>query len=450
MRKGFRSRPIGWIAAFGTLAAATLVIAAPSGAAGEKTYEVSFEASCVLAPGVLNQKGVIKVHVRGNAPPTVERGQQFFLSSFQLDLTMPKEWAEPFFSLGSRSVKGDLLSFVLDAANAEPAKLNIAGPLTGPREGVRPLAIRAPIEDRETEIIAPPGEETFDAGPWRVTGHTGEEVSLGVDSSPGIKETSSGHFESTGEGILIEVTGYNELGEADVGPVQTACTAPEHLIVAAIPINGESSSTTTATTTTATTTTTTTPRCPGGPDCGGPLNDKLTGSVTVHKLRQSITLPEGCTFRGIGEIPGPFEANTKCPPFTATFKLFGGLIRTTLGLNVVESEPVKGKFAVEENPSPPGPAIIHMTGTARDNIEVTSVGLFGLTIPVSCKTAEPVVFAIDSKRTAEELLTIGATSSGETTLPAVQCGGPLGGIVGSLFTALMSGANNAYTLTIAP
>ena len=229
MPEGLRFRPIGWITGFGTLAAmvATLVIAAPSGAAGEKTYEVSFEANCVLAPGVLNQKGVIKVHVRGNAPPTVERGQQFFLSSFQLALTMPKEWAEPFFSLGSRSVKGDLLNFVLDAANAEPAKLNIAGP----REGVRPLAIRAPIEDREIEIIVPPGEETFDAGPWRVTGHTGEEVLLSVDSSPGIKETSLGHFESTGEGILTEFTGYDESGEANVGPVQVACSAPEHIVV---------------------------------------------------------------------------------------------------------------------------------------------------------------------------------------------------------------------------
>ena len=123
---------------------------------------------------------------------------------------------------------------------------------------------------------------------------------------------------------------------------------------------------------------------------------------------------------------------------------------TTLGLNLAQSEKVKGSVAVEEGATTESPSILHLTGTARYSIEVTSVGLFGLTLPVSCKTAEPIAFTINSRRTATELLNIGATSTGETTLPALQCGGPLGGVLGSLFTVLMSGPSNPYTLTIAP
>ena len=119
---------------------------------------------------------------------------------------------------------------------------------------------------------------------------------------------------------------------------------------------------------------------------------------------------------------------------------------TRLTTGAVQSEPVKGAF--ELDPHKEGNLLV--TGTAKDNIEITSVGLLGLTIATSCKTEEPVVFGLHSSRSPTELLTIGATSSGETTLPAVQCGGPLGGVAGSLLTLLMSGPHNPYTLTIAP
>jgi hypothetical protein len=166
--------------------------------------------------------------------------------------------------------------------------------------------------------------------------------------------------------------------------------------------------------------------------------------VTVHKLGQKITLPEGCTFEGPAEgIPGAFEAHTKCPPFGATFKLLG-LIPATIGLNLTEAEPTRGRLEPEAS----GKVLI--TGTGKDNIEVTSLSVFGLELPLSCSTAEPVVFAINGSATPQELLTIGVTSNGETTLPAVRCNGFLGGIAGSLVTLLVSGPNNPYTLTIAP
>ena len=328
MRERLRSRPIGWITAFGTLAAmvATLVVVAPGGATPGpgKTFETSFEANCVLAPGVLNQKGVIRVHYSGEGPATLERHDEFSLHHNMISVVTPKEWGELFFSVGSRSVKGFVLSTIIDNHNSSPAKKNIAQPPEFPTG----LPIKTTLENREVEFTVPSEGRSFEVGPWVVTGVQGEEFALTLSAIPGFREVSSGHFESTGEGILSEITGFDENGEADVGPVQVACTAPENVVVYSAPIVGEGATTGPTVgpcgrpycppeTTRTTLPTTTTSRCPGGPDCGGPLNDKLTGSVTVHKLRQSITLPEGCTFRGIGEIPGLFEANTKCPPFTA-------------------------------------------------------------------------------------------------------------------------------------
>ena len=73
-----------------------------------------------------------------------------------------------------------------------------------------------------------------------------------------------------------------------------------------------------------------------------------------------------------------------------------------------------------------------------------------MTLPASCQTAQPVVFPLSSEVTVEELLTKGTSSSGETTLPAVHCGGFLGSCIGSLLTILMSGPNNPYVFAITP
>ena len=317
MLGGLRFRPIGWAAALGTLAtmAATLALAAPGGATPglEKGFEVSYEANCILAPGVLNERGVLKVHTGGEAPGTVEKGDVFSLRNARIAITAPKEWGELFFAVGSRSVRGLATHVTIHAHNAEPETLNVALPPEFPSG----LPIKTKVENREVEFIVPSEERRFTAGPWRVTGSKGEEVLLTIGTEAGFKEVSPGHFESTGEGILYEVTGFNEAGEANVGPIQIACTSPTNLVFVAQPIVGEGSSTTTSSSTTTTTTTTTIIRC-----LCVPLNDRLTGSLTVRKLSQAIALPEGCRFVGeFGGIPGPFEARTTCPPFTTRLKI---------------------------------------------------------------------------------------------------------------------------------
>ena len=121
MLRRLRFRPIGWLAAVATLAAmaGALVVAAPSGAAGEKTYEVSFEANCILAPGVLNEKGVIKVHQVSHGPETTAEGEEFTFHGTTISVVTPKEWGESFFALGSRSVKGFVLSTIVDTTRCD-------------------------------------------------------------------------------------------------------------------------------------------------------------------------------------------------------------------------------------------------------------------------------------------------------------------------------------------
>ena len=453
MQRGVRRlRPLGWLTVAGTLGAmaATLVVAAPGGAAPgpEKKYEVDFEAACVLAPGVLDEKGTVKVHQVGEGPSTIEKGESFSLKHDRITIVTPKIWGETFFNAGSRSAKGFVKSTIVDVTNVSPTRTNIATPPEFPNG----LPLNTKVEPREVEFTVPSENRSFVAGPYAVTGKAGEEAIGTVDTAPGFREKTAGHFESTGEGIQAEATGFNENGEANLGPVEVSCTAPANVVVADVPISGEgTSSSTTATestattesstTTTESTTTTTTPHV-----LKVTLDDKLSGSLEVKKLaNQQINLPEGCTFIGEGEIPGALAANTKCPPFSAPVVAstpLGPL--SSLGLEFNESEPVRGTITPGEESK------LLIRGTAKDNIRITRLGLLTASLATDCETNEPAVFPISAEATAPELVGKGASSSGETTLPPVHCSGLLGSVEGSLITTLMSGPGNHYQFTIAP
>ena len=51
---------------------------------------------------------------------------------------------------------------------------------------------------------------------------------------------------------------------------------------------------------------------------------------------------------------------------------------------------------------------------------------------------------------ALSLLATAAPFTGRVTLPSLKSDGALGGLLGPLLTGLTSGANNAFSLTIAP
>src|SRR5271166_3965382 len=165
-----RFRPIGWLVAIGTLAAmgATMVVAASSGAqpGPEKKYEVSFEAECILAPGVLNEKGTIKVHQVGQGPESVSEGEEYNVKNNTITVVTPAKWGETLYALGSRSAKGFVTSTIIDNVNATPAKKQIAKPPEFPAG----LPIETTVEDKEVEFTVPSEGRTFVSGPYTATG----------------------------------------------------------------------------------------------------------------------------------------------------------------------------------------------------------------------------------------------------------------------------------------
>lgn len=457
MLRRLRFRPLGWLVAFGTLSAmvATMVAAAPSGAAGgEKTYTESFNVECVVAPGVLNIKAKepLKVTLSATGPEEVEPGQVVTFHNATSTIISPVELTESFANLGANEVKGTDVRTTLNSTNTEPASMNIAKPPEFPTG----LPFFAPVEKGKPATFHIPSHENFEGftynfAPETVKAGASGEVVSEVDHTAGFTETEPGVYKATGEGLVTEVEGRKSK-EHVIGPLTTACTAPAGVIAARIPIKPPTGTTTTTTTskptTTTTTTTTTTKSTTTTTTTTTGLkvkfeNWKLEGSLTDKKLNEKITLPPGCTFNGEAEVPGPLTGDTFCPPFKSTVKIFG-LLPSTIGINFTESEPVKGSIT----PAKEGKLLFK--ATAKDNIGITSISLFGLTIPTSCQTSTPVVFPLESEAPASSLAT-GATFTGETTLPSVKCGGGfLGAIFGPVLTALFSGPNNPFTFTIHP
>ena len=476
--------------AFATVGAlgSGLVAAMPGSAqASEETkeYTASFEAECILAPGVLNTAGKLKITTRAIGPATAHPGQEVTFTGASSTVTTPASWGSSLAALGSVEARGFVKHFELVSTNLSPAELNIATPSEFP-EG---LPYSTPVKSGEPITFTVPRGNTFSFGPYTVTGSAGQTASLSVGTEAGFVKTSSG-YEATGKGIVSTTEGYNASGEKTIGPVQVVCTAPSGVVLGSTPITSTTTTTTTtsstpttttsttststtttsststtptttttsttttptttttSTTTTPTTTTSTTTSTTTTTPSGIPVkfeNWKLSGSLTDHKLNQTINLPEGCTFNGQATVPGSLEANTACPPFKATVKLFG-FIPINLGLELVESGPVTGTIT---GSSTPGYVLIK--ATAKDNIKLTAVGLLGLNIPVSCETAEPVVFPLEATGPALEVIANGTTAKGETTLPSIRCGGGfLGGLFGAVITELMSGPHNPFTFKIAP
>ena len=456
MLRRMRFRPVGWLVAIGTLAAmaATMVVAAPGGAATPtKEYAATFEPNCVIGPGVLNITAKLRVSLRAEGPETVSEKQTGIeFNEASSSITSPAELTKSFEALGVTEVRGHITRFVLDSTGAEPTVLNAGKPAEYP-EG---LPFFAPVEKEKAVTFNAPGLKvgetgrTYSFGPYSVTGKAGEKIKSTVDSSAGFVEEAEAGYKSTGEGIVSTIEGYNASGEKKIGPLTVACTAPANVVVAEIPIvEPPVSTTTTTTTSTTSSSSSTTTSSSSSTTTSESLtvafeNWKLSGSLTDRKLGEAITLPEGCTFNGSATIPGSLEGNTACPPFTARVKILG-FLPTTIGVNFTESEPVKGTIGPGKKSG-----YLEMKATAKDNIGITSIGLFGLTIPTDCQTSSPAVFPLETEAPSSALVT-GASFSGETNLPSVKCqGGLIGYLFGSVLTDLMSGPNNPFSFTIAP
>jgi outer membrane protein assembly factor BamB len=176
---------------------------------------------------------------------------------------------------------------------------------------------------------------------------------------------------------------------------------------------------------------------------------KFSGSLTDKKQGQPITIPEGSTFNASGELngetgAGSVQGNLSVPPFTTTLKLFGPL-SVGLGTTLTPVGPLEATIARSTTVS----GDETLSASAKLNIAISSLSIFGLTIPLNCATTEPVALNLSDTLTREELVSKGWTFSGTATLPNVRCeGGFLGSLFGHVLTRLLSGPENAYSLSI--
>jgi hypothetical protein len=176
-------------------------------------------------------------------------------------------------------------------------------------------------------------------------------------------------------------------------------------------------------------------------------NWTLTGGVTPAKIGQEIPIPPNSTFTGSADLTaGTVTGDISVPPFQATVNLFG-LIPVTMSLTFTESGHATGTIG----PDPNTPGNLDLSVTSKANLGLTKIStLFGLiSIPLDCSTSSPVVFQLKASVPALQLTT-GATFTGTTTFPNLNCNGLLGIIEGPLLSALFSGPNNPYTFTIKP
>jgi hypothetical protein len=246
MLMGLRSRPVAWLlVAGGTLAAmaATMVLAIPGGAATpEKEYTASFMQPCVIGPGSINQKATLEVATRSKGPESVVEGQEFEPHESSSVITSPADLGNALFALGVRHVTGKVSVFELLGHGLSPQVLNIAKPSAFP-EG---LPYESAVEQNKATSFAIPHAASYSFGPYKVTGHSGENVQLEVNSEAGFKEVGAGEYEGTGKGIVASLEGVNEIGGHVIGPLPVVCTAPANVVLATIPIGPGATSTTSA------------------------------------------------------------------------------------------------------------------------------------------------------------------------------------------------------------
>jgi hypothetical protein len=170
-------------------------------------------------------------------------------------------------------------------------------------------------------------------------------------------------------------------------------------------------------------------------------NWTTSGSLTIAKLRQSVTLPAGSTFNGTLDFSNDqLTGHVSIPQFTARLTVLGLPVDATL--QFVEAQPVTGSVTF-------GAPNSTIDATASATIKITRLSspflpVLNLAGPF-CQTSSPVVLPLKATGPTFGLFT-GVTFNGTTTIPLLRgCG-----LATPLLNLLMAGPNNAFTVSIAP
>ena len=166
-------------------------------------------------------------------------------------------------------------------------------------------------------------------------------------------------------------------------------------------------------------------------------NWKLTGSLTLAKLRQTVQFPPGSTFNGTLDN-GNLTGDVSVPQFSTRLTVLGLPVDTTL--HIVEAQPATGTLTVGSG------GVITIDASAAPILNI--VRLSSPIVPLNlvtpgCRTSSPAVLPLHY---VGPLSANGFTFQGTTTIPPLtHCG-----LATPLLNQLMAGGGNAFTVTIAP
>ncbi len=166
-------------------------------------------------------------------------------------------------------------------------------------------------------------------------------------------------------------------------------------------------------------------------------NWQLGGSLTVKKLHQSISIPDGSTFNGSLDLAtGNLTGDVSVPTSTQTVRVLG--IPTEITTDLVETGPSTGHVTISGSDAT-------IDATASAILYIRQIKVLGIPLRSrTCRTASPIVLPLHYSGPLD--LTNGFTFTGTTTLPRLTGCGLLDGPL----TLLMSGPDNPFTITLRP
>jgi hypothetical protein len=189
----------------------------------------------------------------------------------------------------------------------------------------------------------------------------------------------------------------------------------------------------------------------------------VAGSLTAKKSQQTVTLPEGSTFNGSGELfleqvgavvlgHGTITGSVFVPPFNAvlTLPILGVPTPVTTGITFTQVGQTEGTITPARGCASEANACVTLTAPTKANVGFTVVGILGIQVPTHCETSEPIELHLSQTLNLLEIVRNGNHFTGTTTIPPIKCPGLLGLALGPVLTTALSGPENPYAISITP
>lgn len=163
---------------------------------------------------------------------------------------------------------------------------------------------------------------------------------------------------------------------------------------------------------------------------------RVTGTIGLAKLRQTVELPPDTTFSGaVNMADGTTSGAMALGAVTSTIKLLGITIGSTS--QMIPSGPLEGHVTV--NPD----GTIDMKAVSRIYMHLHALNIGRFRIPLTCRTVRPIEIPLQSQGTMS--LDFHPSFSGTMTIPRFRGSGPVGWIL----SLCVSGPDNPFRISLA-